>query len=272
MKFKGKVVVVTGASSGIGEEACLDFAKRGADVALIARSKSKMEAIADKIKKNYHTRTLVVPCDVSKKGQVLSMSKEVFDEFEHVDIVVNNAGLAIFGSVRDLSMEELEEQITTNLLGAIYCTKAFLPSMLNRKQGHIVNVASVAGSIGIPGLASYCASKFGMLGFSQSLYHELKGTGVHVTVVSPITVKTNFFNHPSFKKIRPNYSPVGLSASHVSKAILRAANSKRLEIIVPFYVRGAVWFTQTLPYLINPIVGAAFRRHMKKIEKASLQV
>ena len=93
MKFKGKVVVVTGASSGIGEEACRDFAKRGADVALIARSKSKMGPIADKIKNNYHTRTLVVPYDVSKKGQVLSMSKEVFDEFEHVDIVVNNAGL-----------------------------------------------------------------------------------------------------------------------------------------------------------------------------------
>lgn len=75
--------------------------------------------------------------------------------------------------------------------------------------------------------------------------------------------------HPSFKKIRPRYSPIGLSASHVSKAILRAANSKRMEIIVPFYVRSAVWFTRTLPYLINPIVGAAFRKQMKKIESTN---
>jgi len=265
MKFKGKVVVVTGASSGIGEEACLDFAKKGAHVALAARSKDKIENIADKIKRDYHTDALVVQCDVSKKEQVLFMSKKVFDEFEHVDVLVNNAGFGIFGSVKDLSIEELEEQIMTNLLGAIYCTKAFLPSMLSRRKGHIVNVASVAGSIGIPGMAAYCASKFAMLGFSQSLYHELKGTGVGVTVVSPITVRTNFFNHPSFKKAKPSYSPFGLSASHVSKAILRAANSKRLEIIVPFYVRGAVWFTQTIPYLINPIIGAAFRRQMKKI-------
>ena len=272
MRFKNKIAVVTGASSGIGEQACQDFAKRGADVVLLARSKPRMEAIAEKIRENYQTHTLVIQCDVSKKAQVLSMSKKVFDEFDHVDILVNNAGFAIFGSVKDLSIEEMEEQITTNLLGAIYCTKAFLPSMLTRKRGHIVNVASVAGSIGIPGFASYCASKFGMLGFSQSLYHELKGTGIGVTVVSPITVKTNFFNHPSFKKIKPNYSPAGLSASHVSKAILRAANSKRLEMIVPFYVRGAVWLTQTLPYLINPIVGAAFRKHMKKVEKADLQV
>ncbi len=271
MKFQDKVVVVTGASSGIGEQACLDFAKEGAHVALVARSKGNMEAIADKIKRNCQTHALVVPCDVSRKEQVLSMSKQVFDEFERVDILVNNAGFAIFGSVNELSIEELEEQISTNLLGAVYCTKTFLPSMLSRKRGHIVNVASVAGSIGIPGMASYCASKFGMLGFSQSLYHELKGTGVGVTVVSPITVKTNFFNHPSFK-IKPHYSPVGLSASHVSKAILRAANSRRLEIIVPFYVRGAVWFTQTLPYLINPIIGAAFRRQMKKIQTADLQV
>jgi len=272
MKFQDKAVVVTGASSGIGEQACLDFAKKGARVTLVARSKDKMEAIADKIKRNYQTHALVVACDVSKKEQVLSMNKQVLDELGHIDILVNNAGFGIFGSVNELSIEELEEQISTNLLGTVYCTKAFLPSMLSRKRGHIVNVASVAGSIGIPGMASYCASKFGMLGFSQSLYHELKGTGVGVTVVSPITVKTNFFNHPSFKKTKPHYSPIGLSASHVSKAILRAANSRRLEIIVPFYVRGAVWFTQTLPYLINPIIGAAFRRQMKKIEATDLQV
>lgn len=270
MKFQDKVVVVTGASSGIGEQACIDFAKRGAKVVLIARSREKIGRIADKIKQDYHTQTLAIPCDVSRKEQVLSMSKQVFGEFAQVDILVNNAGFAIFGSVNDLTIEELEDQLATNLLGTIYCTKAFLPSMLSRNTGHIVNVASVAGSIGIPGMAAYCASKFAVLGFSQSLYHELSGTGVGVTVVSPITVKTNFFDHPSFKSVKPRYSPVALSAEHVSRAILRAANSKRMEVIVPFYVRGAVWFTQTFPYLVNPFLGYAFRRQLKKLEKANL--
>ncbi|MGH9879649.1 MAG: SDR family NAD(P)-dependent oxidoreductase, partial [Nitrososphaerales archaeon] len=183
MRFKDKVVVVTGASSGIGEQACVDFAKQGAKVVLVARSNEKIENIANKINEDYHTQALAAACDVSKKHQVLSMSKQVLDEFGHVDILVNNAGFAIFGNVKDLTIEELEDQLATNLLGTIYCTKAFLPSMLSRRTGHIVNVASVAGSIGIPGMAAYCASKFAMLGFSQSLYHELSGTGVGVTVV-----------------------------------------------------------------------------------------
>jgi len=269
MRFKDKIVVVTGASSGIGEHACIDFAKKGAKVVLVSRSKDKIENIAGKIERDYQTKTLPIPCDVSKKEEVLSMSKRVLGEFAHVDVLVNNAGFGIFGSVNDLGIDELEQQLTTNLLGTIYCTKAFLSSMLGRKTGHIVNVASVAGSIGIPGMAAYCASKFAMLGFSQSLYHELSGTGVRVTVVSPITVKTNFFEHPSFKSIKPRYTPVALSVEHVSRAILRAANSRRMEIIVPFYVRGAVWFTQTFPYLINPFLGYAFRRELKKLEDQS---
>ena len=269
MRFKDKVVVVTGASSGIGEQACIDFAKRGAKVVLVSRSSEKIESIAAKLKQDYHAETLAVSCDVSKKQQVVSMSKQVLGEFGYVDILVNNAGFGIFGSVNDLSIEDLEEQLATNFLGTIYCTKVFLPSMLGRKAGHIVNVASVAGSIGIPGMAAYCASKFAMIGFSQSLYHELSGTGVGVTAVSPITVKTSFFEHQSFKKIRPNYTPTALSAQDVSNAILRAANSRRMEIIVPFYVRGAVWFTQTFPYIINPLLGHAFRRQLKRVEKGS---
>ena len=116
MRFKNKIVVVTGASSGIGEQTCLDFAKRGADIVLLARSTSRMEAISKKIRENYQTHTLVIQCDVSKKVQVLSMSKKVFDEFDHVDILVNNAGFAIFGSVKDLSIEEMEEQTDGNEL------------------------------------------------------------------------------------------------------------------------------------------------------------
>ena len=130
--------------------------------------------------------------------------------------------------------------------------------MLNKKSGHIVNVASVAASFGLPGIASYCASKFAMLGFSEGLKHELKDTGIGITVVSPIMVRTNFFDHPSFEKM-PKYSPTSLSSKTVANAILKASNSPRLEIIVPSVVRSAVWMKNTFPYFINPLLGKFFK-------------
>jgi hypothetical protein len=186
------------------------------------------------------------------------MSKTVLEKFDTVDILVNNAGFAIFGSVSDLSIDEIESQMETNYFGMIYCIKNFLPTMLNKKSGHIVNVASVAASFGLPGIASYCASKFAMLGFSEGLKHELKNTGIGITVVSPIMVRTNFFDHPSFEKI-PKYSPTSLSSKTVANAILKASNSPRLEIIVPSVVRSAVWIKNTFPYFINPLLGKFFK-------------
>jgi len=209
---------------------------------------------------------MICECDVSDKLQVEKMSKLVLEKYGSIDILVNNAGFAIYGSVFDLTTEEIESQMATNYFGMIYCIKNFLPSMIQKKSGHIVNVASVAASFGLPGIVSYCASKFAMLGFSEGLKHELKGTGVGITVVSPIMVRTNFFDHPSFKKM-PKYSSLSLSDKTVTKAILRAANSPRLEIIVPSVVRGAVWMKNTFPYLINPILGMAFKKQLNSKTK-----
>lgn len=257
MDYSGKIVVITGASSGIGKESALEFAKLHASVVLVSRDKNKLEEVAKELSK-YQTQILVCACDISQRDQVNQMSKQVLEKFGTVDVLVNNAGFGIYGNFNDLKAEEIESQMTTNYLGMVYCTKTFLPKMLEQKSGHIVNVASVAASFGIPGMAGYCASKFAMLGFSESLYHELKGSGIGITVVSPIMVKTNFFNHNSFNKM-PRYT-TALSANTVAKAVVRAASSPRLEIVVPQFVRIAIWFKQTFPYLINPIVGLIFRR------------
>ncbi|KAG2476337.1 MAG: alcohol dehydrogenase [Nitrosopumilales archaeon] len=262
MNYAGKVVVVTGASSGIGEESAIEFAKRKANVILVARRKEKLDQVAQKISK-YNSQVMTLQCDVSQKSQVESMSKTVLEKTGRIDILVNNAGFAIYGTVADLKVEEIESQIATNFFGMIYCTKAFLPKMLDQKSGHIVNVASVAASFGLPGMASYCASKFAMLGFSEGLYHELKGTGVGVTVVSPIMVRTNFFDNTSFKSV-PKYSLTSLSSKTVAKAVIKAASSSRLEIIVPPLVRVAVWAKQTFPYLINPILTSTFKQKQEK--------
>ena len=104
-----------------------------------------------------------------------------------------------------------------------------------------------------------------MLGFSEGLKHELHSTGVGITVVSPIMVRTDFFDHPSFKKI-PKYSPTSLSSKTVAKAILKAANSPRLEIIVPSVVRSAVWLKHTFPYFINPIMGKSFKKQLDAVK------
>lgn len=262
MSLKQKTVVITGASSGIGAASCVEFAKKGANLALVARRKNKLEELQKALEK-FNIKTLVCECDVSQKSHVQKMSEKVLEEFGKIDVLVNNAGFAIYGTVLELTIEEIEAQMATNYFGMVYCTKYFLPKMLEQNSGHIVNVASVAASFGLPGIAPYCASKFAMLGFSEGLRHELHGTNVGVTVVSPIMVRTNFFDHPSFKSM-PKYSPTSLSAETVAKAVVSAANSSRLEIIVPGLVRGAVWAKHTIPYIINPILGSAFRRQLAK--------
>lgn len=262
-KFDGKIILITGASSGIGRQAAIDFANNGAmAIILVGRSESRLTDVAALI--NSKCETMVYVCDISNKTEVIKLGRDVIHRFGRVDVLVNNAGFGFFGKVQDQSIEQIESVTATNYYGMIYCTKVFLDSMLYNKSGHIVNVASVAASFGVPGLAAYCGSKYAMLGFSESLYHELHGTGVGITVVSPIAVKTNFFNNESFGGKMPNYTGYALPPKTVSNAIMRAANSPRLEIIVPLFIRVGVWLKQTLPYIINPFVGAAFRRKLRR--------
>jgi len=261
--FKNKVVLITGASSGIGKQTAIEFAKLGSSIILVARRKNKLEQVENELKQ-FNVNTLVCVCDVSKKDQVDELSKIVLQKFDSVDILVNNAGFAIYGLVSDLSINEIESQMETNYFGMIYCVKNFLPLMLKKKSGHIVNVASVGASFSVPGVSSYCATKFAMLGFSEGLKHELYGTGVGLTVVSPIMVRTPLFEHPSFTNFSKFSTGVSLSSETVAKTIIKASNSSRLEIVVPSVARAVIWFKQTFPFLINPIVGRIFRKQLTK--------
>jgi len=251
-------VVITGASAGIGAAASLAFAKKGARVIMVARSKPRLDSARENLAGI--GKSELIACDVSDKEQVSQMADEVLGRFGHVDILVNNAGFAVHRTVSESSVGDIESQMNTNYLGMVYCTKCFLPGMLERRAGHIVNVASVAASMGLPGMAAYCASKHAMLGFSEGLSHELHGTGVGVTVVSPITVKTQFFDHPSFSR-KPSYK-YAVSPERVARSIVQASSSPRLEIIVPQPVRIIVWLKQTMPYLLGPILGSSFRRSL----------
>lgn len=264
-KFEGKIVLVTGASSGIGRQVSLDFSGHGArSIILVARSRSNLEDLEKTISRKFNIKTIIYPCDVSKKSEVEQMGREILDKCGHVDILVNNAGFGLYGKVQKQSIEQIESVTFTNYLGVVYCTKVFLDSMIARKSGHIVNLASVAASFGVAGLSAYCASKYAVLGFSESLSQELHGTGVGLTVVSPMGVKTNFFNNSSFGGRIPYYNGFMLKTNTVSNAVLAAANSHRLEIIVPFYMRAGVWLKHTIPFLINPMIGFLFRRELSR--------
>ena len=266
MNFRNKVVVITGASSGIGEASAIKFAKKNAKVVLVARRKEKLLQVQKKISK-YTDSILVCQCDISNKGQVKEMCDVVLDTFGRIDVLVNNAGFVIYGRVLELSIEDIESQMETNYFGMIYCTKNFLPHMIKQRTGHIVNVASVGASFGIPGVASYCATKFAMLGFSEGLKHELFGTGVDITVVSPIGVNTPLFDHPSFENFtRPTM--ITLNPQTVANAVIKAANSSRLEIVVPSVARIGIWAKQNFPYFINPIIGNSFRKKLDKRNKS----
>ena len=176
----------------------------------------------------------------------------------------------MYGRISNLSVPDIEAQMSTNYLGMVYCTKRVLPAMIRRGSGHVVNVASVAASMGLPGIAPYCASKAAMLSFSEGLKHELAGTGVGVTVVSPIMVRTPFFDGPSFEGMpKPSGRRLAaLSPEAVARAVVRASSSPRLEIVVPQIARAAIWSKQTFPYLAGPAIGSAFSRALGRAERA----
>lgn len=255
MDFGGETVLVTGASSGIGRDASLAFARKGANLVLVARRQDLLDSLCDIIHREGGSAR-AVRCDVADPAAVRKAASSVL-ESKCPDILVNNAGFAVFESVLDADISDIESQMATNYLGMVYITKAFLPEMVRRHSGHIVNVASVAASFGLPTAAAYCASKSAMLGFSEGLRHELAGTGVGVTVVSPITVRTDFFGGA----IPSGYS---VSSESVASCILRAARSRRAEITVPAAARLAVWAKHGIPYLTDAIIARVFARKARQ--------
>lgn len=248
------IVVVTGASSGIGAEAAREFVRRGDSVVLAARRLDRLEHLASEL----GSRALPIKCDVSDVAQVAFLRERIESKLGTVDVLVNNAGFAAHRTVAESPLSEIEEQISVNFMGAVRCTKEFLPSMLKRGSGHVVNVASVAASMGLPGIAAYCASKSAMLSFSEGLRHELHGTGVGITVVSPIMVRTEFFD----RMPRVCASRFSLHPRTVARAIVRASGSSRLEIVVPWPARAAVWLKQAVPYTVAPLAARIFKKYL----------
>jgi short-subunit dehydrogenase len=192
MQLKGAVAVVTGASSGIGETVAVGLAQRGARVVLAARRKDRLDELADRIERA-GGHALAIRCDVTDREQLAALPTVVHEAFGPCDILVNNAGVPGGGTFANLTYQQIEDIIEVNVLGVMYGTRAFLPGMLQRRHGHIVNVASLAGRFATPGASVYGASKHAVVAFSESLFYEVEDQGVLVTAVNPGFVKTESF-------------------------------------------------------------------------------
>jgi uncharacterized protein len=228
-----RIVVITGASSGIGAVAARLFAEAGAIVVITARSKEKLEAIAAE----YPGRVRAMSLDVTHEEQVRDTFERIYETFGRVDVLVNNAGFGLFQSVADASMNTFSDMMEVNYFGVVRCVKAVLPRMIAQGTGAIVNVASVAGVIGTAKSAGYSATKHAVLGFTSALRQELHGTGVHVASVNPGPVDTPFFDTADpgggYKK---SVGRMMVTPEKVAKKIVDTVVHRRAESFVPGYM------------------------------------
>lgn len=198
MSLEGAVVLVTGGGRGIGRAVALEAGRRGAKVAIAARTQSEIEAVAEEIR-TVGASVLSLVADVSNSEDVSRMVEGVGESFGPIDVLVNNAGVFARGEVAQLDVEVWERVLDVNLKGTFLCSKAVLPSMIERGCGRIVNVSSVSGTTAAPGRAAYCASKWGVIGFTKSLAEEVKGNGVVVTCVLPGSVDTRMLTQAGYE-------------------------------------------------------------------------
>jgi len=234
LSFRNKVVLVTGASSGIGRETALGFAAAGADLVLVARRAKMLAQVATQIRK-MGARVMVAPADVTKTSEVAACFAKAVKRFGSIDIVVNNAGVLIPSEVATMKGADLQAMLDVNLFGALYVIQQAVKLMRAQGRGHIVNVASLAGRRGFSPVGGYCASKFGLIGLTEALRTELVGERIHVSIVLPGVVDTPMATSANQDSEHGGYWPQALNMppSWVVWSIFLAIRFRLTEIAVP---------------------------------------
>jgi short-subunit dehydrogenase len=184
-----KVVIITGASSGIGRALAFAFARRAAKIVLVARREERLEAVRREIEP-YTSDVLVIPADLCDDQALQNVVNQTLEKFGRIDVLVNNAGLTAGGLLQDQDPRRIEQILRVNLWAAIRLTQLVLPHMLANNSGYIMNIGSGMGRTAIPAFAPYVATKYGLSGFSDALRRELDGTGVHLTLILPTWTHT----------------------------------------------------------------------------------
>lgn len=194
INYRGKWALVTGASSGIGEYFCRDLAKRGANLILVARRKEKLTILAEQMTEHYKIQTHVISEDLAK----LDAAQSVYDAVQklgiHVDILINNAGFGMYGKLHETELKRNQDMLIVNVFSLSTLTQLFLPAMIEKKEGTIINVASTAAFQPVPYMSNYGATKAFVLSFTEALWAEYKDVGIHVLAICPGPVETEFFD------------------------------------------------------------------------------
>ena len=189
-ELKGKIALITGGSRGIGKAIALALAEEGVNVAITGRNEEKLKAVVQEIEQK-GVKSVYAVFDITSKTEVYGALEKLQKDFGKIDVLVNNAGIAAFGGILEMEDEKWEEIVKTNLFGAYYVIKAVVPSMVERKTGDIINISSTAGLKGNAMTSAYSASKFGLIGMSESMMLELRKQNIRVTTLMPSTIASD---------------------------------------------------------------------------------
>lgn len=252
MELTRKVVVVTGASMGIGEAISKICADEGASVVMLSRDASRIEAARSRV--SHNERTLGLACDVRHREEIDRALGLTLHHFRRIDVWVNNAGHGLFDSVAQMDMSACREMFETNFFGAISAMQAVIPVMRQQGGGTIINISSVAGHIPLPFHAAYSATKFALNAIGKAARIELKKDGIHVLTVCPGYVQTQFGKNAVLgnerKKVRPE-TVRGISAVRVARATLHGYLKQKREVIVPWTMYVPVKIYQHFPGMVE---------------------
>ena len=246
--FSNKVVLITGASSGIGKALAIQLLQLGASVAICARNPQKLLDVEQELK---HPNLICVPADVSVEADCQRFIKQSFERFQRIDILINNAGISMRALFAEVDLSVLKQSMDINFWGTVYCTKYALPYILQAK-GSIAGISSIAGYKGLPCRTGYSASKFAMQGFLESLRVELLYKGVNVLWISPGFVASNIRNTAlNAKGNHQQETPLDessiMSAEECANRILASIDARKRSLMMSFQGKLTVWANRLFP-------------------------
>jgi len=255
-RFGGQIVLITGASSGIGAALAREFAREGAHTVLVARRVDRIEALAAELTAGGR-RSIAVAGDVTRDGDMERAVEQARGEFGRLDVAVANAGILVRGRILTLTLDDYRRQLETNTFGVLRTIMAVLPA-LQETRGSIVLIGSLIGMVSIPGGTPYCMSKFALNGLADGLGHELAPYGVSVTHVMSGFVDTEIYTNPPLRR-RPNRW-IALTPDQAARQIVSAAYRRKRCFMLPWPTKMAIFLQRHFPWVVYRAINRAFRK------------